>query len=114
MYAIVCSIVQTWVNDLAFSPDGQYLSFVTHGSEIYVLKVGPEENPNFQISQHSGLPYNTVSWLSPKCIVAAGHDFKPALYSLGADYRIKFEGYVDKSSEKKSLHKSNSSFSSGK
>eukprot|EP01138_Halocafeteria_seosinensis_P003360 gb/GECG01003436.1/.p1 GENE.gb/GECG01003436.1/~~gb/GECG01003436.1/.p1 ORF type:complete len:280 (+),score=19.69 gb/GECG01003436.1/:1-840(+) len=40
---------RSWINDLAFSFDGKQVAFVTHGSEIYVLTIGPEKKPAFPI-----------------------------------------------------------------
>lgn len=68
-----------WVHDIAFSPDGESLAFVGHGSHLTVVHSSAIDQP--QYVRCAGLPFRALLWVTPKSIVAAGHDNNPILFS---------------------------------
>jgi len=71
-----------WVHDVAFSPDGESLAFVSHDSTISVSS-GPEAKSQVNVTlKCSSLPYTHLLWLTGKSIIAAGHDANPTLFSF--------------------------------
>lgn len=78
---------QAWVHDVAFSPSGDALAWVTHDSNVMIAyPSGPEQPPQavVQIST-SLLPFNSLVWIRENRIVAAGFDCHPVVFSGSAD-----------------------------
>lgn len=67
-----------WVHDVQFSADGTSLAWVSHDSTISVVKGGTNAPT---VVRTSTLPYRALLWLTPKSIVAGGHDANPTLFS---------------------------------
>lgn len=67
-----------WVHDVQFSADGNSLAWVSHDSTISVVKGGSTNVTNVRTAT---LPYRALLWLTPKSIVAGGHDANPTLFS---------------------------------
>eukprot|EP00733_Pompholyxophrys_punicea_P001760 Pompholyxophrys_punicea_v1_NODE_1009_length_1043_cov_28.467611.p1 type:complete len:303 gc:universal NODE_1009_length_1043_cov_28.467611:86-994(+) len=65
-----------WVHDVAFSPDGESIAYVTHGSTFAVVTGGGSP----QTLSLSGLPLRAVLWLNATSIVAVGHENQPYLF----------------------------------
>lgn len=65
-----------WVHDVAFSPSGNALAFVSHDSTVTVVyPSAPEQPPQAVISVSSSLlPFTSVLWTSESSLVAAGYD----------------------------------------
>jgi len=71
-----------WVHGVSFSPSGEKLVMVTHGSMVSVGAGG--ETPLVQLrTEH--LPYNSVQWITENSFVAAGHDCNPMLFNFNGD-----------------------------
>lgn len=72
-----------WVHDVAFSPSGDVLAFVSHDSSISVIYPGGAgEPPAAHISVRCpSLPYLTLTFASESTIVAAGHDCQPVIFT---------------------------------
>jgi hypothetical protein len=64
-----------WVHDVAFSPSGNALAFVSHDSSVTVVyPSGPEQAPKAVVSVSTQLlPFMGLIWTSESEIVAAGY-----------------------------------------
>lgn len=72
-----------WVHDVAFSPSGETLAWVTHDSSVLVAyPSGPEQPPRAVVSiATSYLPFRSLIWRSEDTLVAAGFDCQPLVFS---------------------------------
>jgi len=72
-----------WVHDVAFSPSGDILAFVSHDSSVNIVyPAGPGEPPAAFIDVRCpSLPYLSLIFTSESQILAAGHDCQPVLFS---------------------------------
>ena len=64
-----------WVHDVAFSPSGDALAFVSHDSSVTVVyPSAPEQPPKAVVSLSTQLlPFMSLIWTSESEIVAAGY-----------------------------------------
>jgi actin related protein 2/3 complex subunit 1A/1B len=64
-----------WVHDVAFSPSGDALAFVSHDSSVTVVyPSGPEQPPKAVVSVSTQLlPFMSLIWSSESEIIAAGY-----------------------------------------
>lgn len=86
-----------WVHDVAFSPDGSRLAWVSHDSSISV--VDSVQSMTVVTLKTRYLPFLSCVWISQNGLVAAGHDCCPMLFrSNGA--MLNFIGRLDKSQKK--------------
>ncbi|GFZ47155.1 Actin-related protein 2/3 complex subunit 1 [Saitozyma sp. JCM 24511] len=72
-----------WVHDVAFSPSGDALAFVSHDSSVNIVyPSGPGEPPAAFISVRCpSLPYLSLTFTNESQLVAAGHDCQPVVFS---------------------------------
>lgn len=93
-----------WVHDVAFSPSGDALGFVTHDSSIVVAYPGgPEQPPRAVVSvSMSSLPLRSLVWIDENSIVAAGNDCHPFVFQ-GDENGWKYSSSIDDPSK---AHKS--------
>eukprot|EP01108_Squamamoeba_japonica_P001761 TRINITY_DN1779_c0_g2_i1.p1 TRINITY_DN1779_c0_g2~~TRINITY_DN1779_c0_g2_i1.p1 ORF type:complete len:402 (-),score=182.43 TRINITY_DN1779_c0_g2_i1:55-1260(-) len=75
---------QAWVHSAQFSPSGQQVAFVTHDASLSVCDITHPENQPFRV-KHSGLPFQTLLWVSEHSVVAAGHEYAPFLFQAQQD-----------------------------
>lgn len=68
-----------WVHDVAFSPDGSRLAWVSHDSSISV--VDSTQSMTVLTLKTRYLPFLSCVWVSQNSLVAAGHDCCPMLFS---------------------------------
>jgi actin related protein 2/3 complex subunit 1A/1B len=69
-----------WVHDVAFSPSGNCVAWVSHSSSIaFVDGTQGESAEPFTIYEGT-LPKRAVTFVSENAVVAAGHDCVPTLY----------------------------------
>lgn len=68
-----------WVHDVAYSPDGAKLTWVSHDSSISV--VDSNHSMTVVTLKTRYLPFLSCVWVSENSIVAAGHDCCPMLFS---------------------------------
>lgn len=90
-----------WVHDVAFSPDGTRLAWVSHDSSISV--VDSTQSMTYVTLKTRYLPFLSCVWVSQASIVAAGHDCCPMLFnyqSAGNQPVLKFVGRLDRSQKK--------------
>lgn len=100
--------------DIAFSPDGGTLAYVTHDSCIHFVTVIPAGSAEgvlptqekVQTIRLSGLPHRRVLFLSKDAIVAAGHDSNPILYTRSADTWSEHSKLDDSKSKKQGASQS--------
>ncbi|ORX39300.1 WD40-repeat-containing domain protein [Kockovaella imperatae] len=76
-----------WIHDVAFSPSGDVLAYVSHDSTISIVyPSAPGEPPAAHISVRCpSLPYLALSFVSESSLIAAGHDCQPVVYSGSSD-----------------------------
>lgn len=94
-----------WVHDVAFSPDGSKLAWVSHDSSISV--VDSLQSMTVVTLKTRYLPFLSCVWVSQGSLVAAGHDCCPMLFNYqcpssgaGANPTLKFIGRLDRSQKK--------------
>jgi len=83
-----------WIHDMAFSPSGNQLAWVTHDSSVHFLACSTEAH-SVQVVNTPGLPFQTLVWAGENTLVVAGHDCNPA-YLQGGAGRYQFKGLLDK------------------
>jgi len=86
-----------WVHDVAFSPDGESIAYVSHDSSFAVV-TGTSGQPTIINTQF--LPFTHLIWLTAKSVVAAGHDNNPMLFS-GSGSSWKFVEKLDAAKQEK-------------
>lgn len=100
-----------WVHDVAFSPDGTKLAWVSHDSSISV--VDSTQSMTVVTLKTRYLPFLSCVWVSYGSLVAAGHDCCPMLFNYqcpkssnstngieGCNPVLKFIGRLDRSQKK--------------
>ena len=73
-----------WINQCAWSPNGNILSFVTHDSCITFAKF-QNGAPKYQCIKLDFLPNQVLLFISDSLIVAGGHSFRPEFFQLKSD-----------------------------
>jgi len=63
-----------WVHDIGFSPDGEYIAFVSHDSTLSVSSAPQAPLPLDVSLKTASLPFTSLLWITAKSIIAAGHD----------------------------------------
>jgi actin related protein 2/3 complex subunit 1A/1B len=84
-----------WIHDVAFSPSGDSIGWVSHDSTLHVAKFGKRgRSGQSMVAAATGLeyeltrlktrflPFLSLIWIDECRIVAAGHDGAPMLFSL--------------------------------
>ena len=82
-----------WVHSVAFSPDGSKLGWVGHDSSISVAAAGTGQRVSKL--QTSLLPLLSLVWISPATMLAAGHNYVPIAFKLGAGGEITEGGRLE-------------------
>jgi len=72
-----------WVRDVAFSPSGDVLAYVSHDSSISIVyPSGAGSPPTAHLSVRCpALPYLALTFISESSLIAAGHDCQPVVYT---------------------------------
>ncbi|WOO84858.1 Actin-related protein 2/3 complex subunit 1 [Vanrija pseudolonga] len=71
-----------WVHDVAFSPSGNALAYVSHDSAVNVVyPTGAGEAPVQLTVRTQTLPYLTLTWTAEDQLIAAGHDCQPTVFA---------------------------------
>jgi actin related protein 2/3 complex subunit 1A/1B len=99
-----------WVEALAWSPSGTCLCYAGHDSSLtFITFTHVGAPPVSQTIMLENLPMRTLTFLADDTLVAAGCDFKPALFTLaGSDWA--FNQWLDKKKEKAAPVKRESGF----
>jgi len=82
-----------WVHDVAFSPSGDAMAFVSHDSAVSVVYPA---GPGVITIKTSILPYVTLTWTAEDSLVAAGHDCQPHVFQ-GSENGWSLVGSLDSS-----------------
>lgn len=71
-----------WVRDVAFSPSGDALAWVTHDSSVLVAyPSAPEQPPRAIVAIASSfLPFSSLVWTNETQLLAAGYDCHPVVF----------------------------------
>jgi actin related protein 2/3 complex subunit 1A/1B len=70
----------SWVHDVAFSPSGARLAFVSHDSSCNFIEVSEGAQAQVTKVKFDGLPLRSLQWLHENAVVAAGHDCSPKIF----------------------------------
>ncbi|ANB15254.1 Arc40p [Sugiyamaella lignohabitans] len=91
-----------WVHDVAFSPSGDALGFVTHDSSIIVAYPGgADQPPRAVVSVNTSfLPFKSLVWTTESTIVAAGNDCHPVVFK-GDESGWEYDHSIDDPSKSK-------------
>ncbi|KAI1726979.1 actin-related protein 2/3 complex subunit 1A [Ditylenchus destructor] len=99
-----------WIHDVAFSPSGCKLAWVSHDSTIALVdKADNQPPPEPIVCRMNCLPFTTLRWTSENNIIAAGHDCSPMLFSY-ENRAIKLTSKLDVPAENKNGTGVNSAF----
>lgn len=74
-----------WVHNVAWSPSGEWLGFVSHDSAVGFVNINGGKEAVPQRLTLSNLPFRVLAFLSENDVVAAGYDCNPALFKLSGD-----------------------------
>nr|CAB3223161.1 actin-related protein 2/3 complex subunit 1A [Phallusia mammillata] len=81
-----------WVHGVSFSPSGNRLAMVSHGSIVSVVTGGAE----LVGLRTEHLPFNDCIWITENSFVAAGHDCNPMLFTVdGGCTKVDFSCKLD-------------------
>lgn len=85
---------KAWVNDVAWSPSGRQLGYVSHDGLLHIVTfaLGGRELPVQQTVKTAGLPAMRLLWLSEQAIVTGGHNEKPDVFISPAGGSWAFAG----------------------
>lgn len=102
---VYCELVSSgWITALAWSPSGRTLAFTGHDSSIHFATFAFNERSgnvaSHNIVRFRFLPLSTISFVSETAVVAAGHDFNPAVF-VGPGDNWNFLQFVDQKREEK-------------
>jgi len=87
---------KSWVTAVSWSPSGDQLAFASHNCAVSFVTWDAEGGMELDPVPTPSLPNQAVTWLSDNCLIAAGHDMNPQVYSRSAaDGHWHFVGYVD-------------------
>ncbi|PAV55711.1 hypothetical protein WR25_04095 [Diploscapter pachys] len=70
-----------WVHQVAFSPSGCRLAYVSHDSSMSLVDAN-QDNTVSHTLRTMHLPFTSVRWLTENSIVAAGHEYSPILFTV--------------------------------
>jgi actin related protein 2/3 complex subunit 1A/1B len=96
-----------WVHSVAFSPDGNCLAWVGHDSSLTVANPAKQA---VSVVLNSGLPLLSLLWVTPKSIIAVGHETTPLLFSSNDKGEWQFIERLDQGGVKKAAGVSGSAF----
>lgn len=89
-----------WVHSVKFSEDGNKVCWVGHDSSIAVVDATKEMKMSQILTEY--LPFVTVTWVSPNCIMAAGHGCVPVIYLVSDDGSLTFLAKLEVARKKSS------------
>lgn len=87
-----------WVNAVALSPDGNKVCWVGHDSSITVADA-TREMAQSQLKTEF-LPFTSITWVTPRSLVAAGHGCCPMVYSVDENGKLSQISKLDASQKK--------------
>uniref|UniRef100_A0AC35TRW3 Actin-related protein 2/3 complex subunit n=1 Tax=Rhabditophanes sp. KR3021 TaxID=114890 RepID=A0AC35TRW3_9BILA len=96
----------SWLLDVAFSPCGSKVAWVSHDSTIGVVDSEADMNKS-NILRLRSLPLCTVEWTRDNKLVGAGYDYVPMVFEVQDKGIIKFVGKADDSSKNTSSNGEN-------
>jgi actin related protein 2/3 complex subunit 1A/1B len=100
-------LARSWINSVAWSPDGHRIAFTGHAGSVHFVQVGGGE----QSILTKFLPFADIAFLDDNNVVCGGYDMNPAVFHASgdpADPEWAFAGNVDKEEKKeKKAKKSN-------
>ena len=90
-------LLQSWVNDVAWSPSGLQLAFVCHDCSLHIVTFSPsgEAAPTKVALKTEGLPALRLLWLSERSIVTAGNNAFPDVFALNDSGQWVYVGACD-------------------
>lgn len=73
-------VTKSWVQNVAWSPDGYRIAFAGHNSSIHFAQLGKDVQPSIQSVTVSGLPFQSVSFVDNDNLVGVGWECNPMLF----------------------------------
>ncbi|CAF1127248.1 unnamed protein product, partial [Didymodactylos carnosus] len=67
-----------WIHDVAFSPSGESLAWVSHNSIISVVTASNTSRITMEMTSY--LPFRCIIFISENTLVTGGHEFSPLIY----------------------------------
>lgn len=71
-----------WVHDVAFSPSGCRLAWVSHDSSLSIVDKTDRTSTEPVVHNSNSLPFTSVIWINEKELIVAGYDCQPSLFSF--------------------------------
>ncbi|CAF1203362.1 unnamed protein product [Rotaria sp. Silwood1] len=68
-----------WIHDVAFSPLGENLAWVSHNSIIFAVSAKNLSRITMEITNY--LPFRCIIFVSESTLIVAGHEFSPLIYN---------------------------------
>jgi len=100
-----------WVEDVAWCPSGDKLAFVGHDASVVFVHLAADPSESaVQVLRTRGLPFTQVEFATDTAVVAAGHDFNPALFVVDGSGYWSFVDNLDRKKEGGDDSKASSSF----
>jgi len=68
-----------WTHDVAFSPSGENLAWVSHNSIIFAVSSSDPSRVTMETTNY--LPFRCIIFVSDSTIIVGGHEFSPMIYN---------------------------------
>jgi len=68
-----------WTHDVAFSPSGDNLAWVSHNSIIFAVSSSNPTRITMEITNY--LPFRCIIFVSESTFIVGGHEFSPLIYN---------------------------------
>jgi len=68
-----------WTHDVAFSPSGENLAWVSHNSIIFAVSSSNPSRITMEITNY--LPFRCIIFVSESTLIVGGHEFSPFIYN---------------------------------
>ncbi|CAF1630618.1 unnamed protein product, partial [Adineta ricciae] len=68
-----------WTHDVAFSPSGENLAWVSHNSIIFAVSSKDPSRITMEITNY--LPFRCILFVSESTFIVGGHEFSPLIYN---------------------------------
>ncbi|CAE8708448.1 unnamed protein product, partial [Polarella glacialis] len=84
-----------WVNDVAFSPNGSVLAFVSQDSSVRFKNLAGGPQAAVDVVRWRGLPFLRATFVGNHSLVACGFDYVPVLFRESKDGKWQALGSLD-------------------
>ncbi|UJR36428.1 hypothetical protein I4U23_029151 [Adineta vaga] len=81
-----------WIHDVAFSPLGDHLAWVSHNSIIFAVSANDPLRITMEVTSY--LPFRCIIFMNESTLIVGGHEFCPLIYNY--DHRKGTIEFVEK------------------